>query len=139
MVFHVRWIFLTTNLGEGLRRGWDSETSVEKSISHGKPYKMHFLAYFTFQGTLIMLNILRKVEYHENHVRWIYLTTVLYMGESKKYARIQNLTFGLPHQCPLALFKPHTNNGGRRSPAIACWASDHWVASSNPLRGKFRH
>ena len=28
--------------------------------------------------------------------------------------------------------------GGRRSPAVACWASDHWVASSNPLRGKFR-
>ena len=26
-----------------------------------------------------------------------------------------------------------------RSPAVACWASDHWVASSNPLRGKFRH
>ena len=29
--------------------------------------------------------------------------------------------------------------GGCRSPAVACWASDHWVASSNPLRGKFRH
>ena len=29
--------------------------------------------------------------------------------------------------------------GGRRSPAVACWASDHWVARSNPLRGKFRH
>ena len=29
--------------------------------------------------------------------------------------------------------------GGRRSSAVACWASDHWVASSNPLRGKFRH
>ena len=29
--------------------------------------------------------------------------------------------------------------GGRLSPAVACWASDHWVASSNPLRGKFRH
>ena len=29
--------------------------------------------------------------------------------------------------------------GGRRSPAVACWDSDHWVASSNPLRGKFRH
>ena len=29
--------------------------------------------------------------------------------------------------------------GGRRSPAVACWASDHWVASSNPLRGKFQH
>ena len=28
--------------------------------------------------------------------------------------------------------------GGRRSSAVACWASDHWVASSNPLRGKFR-
>ena len=32
-----------------------------------------------------------------------------------------------------------TSMGGRRSPAVACWASDHWVASSNPLRGKFRH
>ena len=32
-----------------------------------------------------------------------------------------------------------TIRGGRRSPAVACWASDHWVASSNPLRGKFRH
>ena len=29
--------------------------------------------------------------------------------------------------------------GGRRSSAVACWASDHWVANSNPLRGKFRH
>ena len=29
--------------------------------------------------------------------------------------------------------------GGRRSPAVACWASDHWVVGSNPLRGKFRH
>ena len=35
-------------------------------------------------------------------------------------------------------FRPLTG-GGRRSPAVACWASDHWVASSNPLRGKFRH
>ena len=30
-------------------------------------------------------------------------------------------------------------SGGRRSPAVACWASDHWVASSNPLWGKFCH
>ena len=29
--------------------------------------------------------------------------------------------------------------GGRHSPAVACWASDHWVASSNLLQGKFRH
>ena len=34
-----------------------------------------------------MINTMRKVEDHENHVRWIYLTTVLYMGESQKYAR----------------------------------------------------
>ena len=74
MVFHVRWIFLTTSR---LRRGWDSETSGEKSISHGKPYTMLFLAYFALQGMLVMLNTLRKVEDHENHVRWIYLTTVL--------------------------------------------------------------
>ena len=32
-----------------------------------------------------------------------------------------------------------SRSGGRRSPAVACRASDHWVASSNPLRGKFRH
>ena len=84
MVFHVRWIFLTTSL---LRRWWDSETSGEKSISHGKPYRIHFLAYFTLQGTLIVLNTLRKVEDRENHVRWIYLTTVLCMWESQNYAR----------------------------------------------------
>ena len=61
----------------------------EKFISHKKPYKMHFLAYLTLQGMLIMLNTLCKVEDHENHVRWIYLIigTVLYMGESQKYAR----------------------------------------------------
>ena len=29
--------------------------------------------------------------------------------------------------------------GGLHSPAVACWASDDWVASSNPLRGKFHH
>ena len=69
------------------RPGWDSETSGENSISHGKPNKMHFLACFTLQGTLVMLNTLHKVEDHENHWRLIYLTTVLYMGESQKYAR----------------------------------------------------
>ena len=57
--------------------GWDLETSGEKSISHGKPCKMLFLAYFTLQGTLIKLNTLCKVADYENHVRWIYLTTVL--------------------------------------------------------------
>ena len=63
-------------------------TSGEKSISHGKPYKIQFLTYFALQCTLIVLNTLRKVEDHENHVRWIYLTTVLNMGQSQKYARM---------------------------------------------------
>ena len=39
----------------------------------------------------------------------------------------------------MILVYDRTNAGGRRSPAVACWSSDHWVASSNPLRGKFRH
>ena len=39
----------------------------------------------------------------------------------------------------LHLGSPTTFSGGRRSPAVACWASDHWVTSSNPLGGKFRH
>ena len=30
-----------------------------------------------------------------------------------------------------------SSSGGLRSPAVACWASDHGVASSNPLMGKF--
>ena len=38
--------------------------------------------------TLIKLNIMCKVADHENHVRWIYLTTVLCMGEGQKYARM---------------------------------------------------
>ena len=38
-----------------------------------------------------------------------------------------------------AHFPMRAREGGRRSPAVACWASDHRVASSNPLRGMFRH
>ena len=45
---------------------------VSESISHGKPYIMHVIAYFTLQGTFVMLNALCKVEDDENHVRWIY-------------------------------------------------------------------
>ena len=60
--------------------------SGEKSISHGKPYEMHFLAYFSMTKVRWSVNTLCKVEDHENHVGWIYLTTVLYMGESQKYA-----------------------------------------------------
>ena len=90
MVFHVRWIFspwVSESHPSRLRRRWDSETSGEKCISHGKPYKMHFLSYVTLQGTLVMLNTLHKVKDHHSHARWIYLTTVLYIGESQKYVR----------------------------------------------------
>ena len=69
-----------------LQQEWNSETSGEKSISHGKTHKTN-LAYFTLQGTSIMLNIQRKVEDHANHVRWIYVTSILNMRESPKYAR----------------------------------------------------
>ena len=51
-----------------------------------KWWEIH-LAYFTLQSMLTMLNTLHKVEDHENHVSWIYLTTVLYMEESQKHVR----------------------------------------------------
>ena len=95
MVFHLRWIFLTTNL-------WippDDEGGIRRLMvrnpSCGKPYKMHFLTYFTHfasLGTLIKLNTLCKVADHENHVRWMYLTTILCMGEGHKYTRIHHPT-----------------------------------------------
>ena len=49
-----------------------------------------------------------------------------------------------PHDLPVQRVKNNKSSsqryeGGRRSPAVACWASDHWVDGSNPLRGKFRH
>ena len=40
-------------------------------------------------------------------------------------------------QLPLLDHSQDIYIGGRRSPAVVCWASDHWVASSNPLRGSF--
>ena len=100
---HMRWCFRTSSLES---RGWDSETTGEKSISHGKPYKMYFLEYFTLQCTLVMLITLRKVDDHENHVRWIYLTTVLYMWRSQKYTRTRCPIYvicallALSHCCP---------------------------------------
>ena len=45
----------------------------------------------------------------------------------------------LTHRHLLVGDPPPVCVGGCRSPAAACWASDHWVASSNPLGGKFRH
>ena len=51
---------------------------------------MNFLAYFALQATLVLLHTRNNVEDHENHVRWIYFTIVLNMGESRKYARNVN-------------------------------------------------
>ena len=59
-----------------------------------------------------------------------------------RYDRKSAIHFPIMHNITTYIVsKPDDNNdvGGRRSPAVACWASDHWVASSNPLRGKFRH
>ena len=94
MVLRVRWIFLSTSLIIPLAFG----DMFHKSISHGKPCKMHFLAYFTLQSTLVMLHMLRKVEDHENHVRWIYLTTVLYMGEVRSMRKQNKYLYGFPDQ-----------------------------------------
>ena len=41
------------------RQEWDSETSGQKTISHGKPYKMHFLAYFKLWG---MCNVAQSLK-----------------------------------------------------------------------------
>ena len=59
----------------------------EKNPSHMENHTKCIFSHTLHFSTLIMLNTLHKVEDHENHVRWIYLTTVLKMGESQKYAR----------------------------------------------------
>ena len=59
----------------------------------------------------------------------------------RKFDKISGTNQGILHDisCRLLLFTCLNYRGGHRSPAVACWASDHWVASSNPLRGKFHH
>ena len=80
MVFHVRWIFLTTSLRI-------PPELLATSVGFGDESAFSRIFY-----TLIKLNSLGKVADHENHVRWIYLTTVLCMGESQKYVKT-NETF----------------------------------------------
>ena len=85
MVFHVRWIFLTTNLRIPPESRFGDEW-----------WKIHLIwkiiqnAFSRILYTLMHFNIMRNVADHENHVRWVYLTTVLCMGKCQKYARIQN-------------------------------------------------
>ena len=87
MVFHVRWIFLTTSLRippeslatrVRLRDKWWEIHLTWKTIQNAFSRILYAL-----QVTFVMLNTctLRKIEDHENHVRLIYLTTVLYMGK----------------------------------------------------------
>ena len=85
MVFHVTWNFLTTSL----------RIPPESRSDEGGIRRRVDLAWKTIQNAfsrilynLIKLNIMCKVADHENHVRWIYLTTVLCMGEGQKYASI---------------------------------------------------
>ena len=55
----------------------------------------HTKCIFSHTYTLIKLNTLCKVSDHETHVRWIYLTTVLCMGEGQKVSH--TCTSDLPH------------------------------------------
>ena len=48
----------------------------------------HAHAFSRILCTFVMINTLRKVKDHENHVRWIYLKTVLYIGGNQTHARI---------------------------------------------------
>ena len=41
---------------------------------------------------------------------------------------VENCTFDI-------WVSPKRSKSGCSSPVVACWASDHWVANSNPLRG----
>ena len=76
--------------------------------------------------------------------RWL---TALYLPLRSPYfiwvvdtISLKSVTIIMYNNCYSSIYtSPREQIGGRRSPAVACWASDHWVASSNPLRGKFRH
>ena len=77
MVCHVRWIILTTSLWISFGDEWWEINLTWKTIqTHTKCIFSHAL----LQGTLIMLNILCKAKINENHVRCVYLTTVLNIG-----------------------------------------------------------
>ena len=94
--------------------------------------------FYPFYGsTWILLSI-----HYELHVNWICIQT----------ETDWNPCFLDMHWCPVegisikplyipnlyqTSIKPLSSlyQTSRRSPAVACWASDHWVASSNPIRG----
>ena len=71
-------------------------------------------------------------------VKWVFMrlsqTYSLLLGTITIHSTVKQL--GIPVMHP-----GYTQGwrGGRRSPAVACWASDNWIASSNPLRDMFRN
>ena len=69
MVFHVRWTFLTTSLRNPHQRENPSRAETLQNVFSHILYAQ------------VMLNILCKVEDHENHARWIHLATILNMGK----------------------------------------------------------
>ena len=84
MVFHVRWNFLTTSLRI-------PPESLVTRVGFGDEWWEIHLAWKTIQNAFsrifYTLRHFNQVAAHENHVRWIYLTTVLCMGKGQKYAR----------------------------------------------------
>ena len=78
-------------------------------------------------------------------VRGVYITQILH-GYPITKPPSRNRVYFCPFRKPnlwgkliVHIWLPICALGGRRSPVVTCWDSDHWVASSNPLRGKFRH
>ena len=80
-----------------------------------------------------LININLHVKYSSNLITtfWVKIQTMIFHFPGEALFN-QTRPILLPI-CPL------NHSGGRRSPAVACWASDHWVTSTNLLRGKFRH
>ena len=80
--------------------------------------------------------------YKGSHILWLYITISNIKFPIWKYIVDMNALVKLVNILMTFINKATRSpeiSGGRRSPAVACWASDHWVASSNLLRGKFRH
>ena len=101
-----------------------------RSLIMRLPVEKWFPKYILIELWQAMMSI-EKLEYTSTNYRTFLIV---------KFRTIQNkcnaTRFRPPAPPPIHLV--HTY-GGCRSPAVACWASDHWVANSNQLRGKFRH
>ena len=109
------------------------------NVWHG----MHFVWFSMWDG-FFSPRVLRnpsRILYtsrHINHAKYTAQSWISWkpcdmdLFKSQTYARTLNLTFGLPHQCPLALFKPHTNN-------MLCsyWQSFHGIDKPRSWKEKY--